>query len=211
MDFIQGFILITGVHLLAAASPGPDFVLVTQQALTNGKKTALYCSLGIALGLSIHIVYSALGLAVIITSSSALLLAIKILGGSYLTYLGVKGLLSKKAVSTKKNISKIPFISSSKSVGLGFLCNVLNPKAPLYFVSLFTVVISPATPLHYLAIYGVWMMLLQFIWFAIVSLTLSTPSVSKIFQRFGHWLDRVLGCAMVFLGLKVLLTKTSNG
>ena len=211
MDFLQGFIVITGVHLLAAASPGPDFVLVTQQALSNGKKAALYCSLGIALGLSIHIVYSALGLAVVIANSSAMLFGIKLLGGSYLTYLGIKGLLSKKAISTKNTTLKTTINSPSKSIGLGFLCNMLNPKAPLYFVALFTVVISPSTPPHHLALYGVWMMFLQFMWFAFLSHALSTPYISKIFHRFSHCLDRVLGGAMIFLGLKVLLTRTANG
>ena len=55
MDLYQGLLLITSIHLLAAAAPGPDFVLVTQQTLSNGKRAGLLCSLGIAAGLSIHI------------------------------------------------------------------------------------------------------------------------------------------------------------
>ena len=55
MDLYQGLILITSIHLLAAAAPGPDFVLVSQQTLSNGKRAGLLCSLGIALGLSVHI------------------------------------------------------------------------------------------------------------------------------------------------------------
>ena len=50
MDLAQGLIIITSVHLLAAASPGPDFVLVSQQTLSNGKRAGLLCSIGIALG-----------------------------------------------------------------------------------------------------------------------------------------------------------------
>ena len=63
MDFFQGLMLLTVVHLLAAASPGPDFVMVTQQTLTNGRNAGLLVSFGIALGLSVHILYSSLGLA----------------------------------------------------------------------------------------------------------------------------------------------------
>lgn len=58
MDLLQGLLLITSVHVLAAASPGPDFVLVSQQTLINGKKAGLMCSIGISLGLSIHIILS---------------------------------------------------------------------------------------------------------------------------------------------------------
>ena len=62
MDLISGFLIIASIHFLAAASPGPDFVLVSQLSLKYGKKTGLFVSLGITLGLSIHILYSAVGL-----------------------------------------------------------------------------------------------------------------------------------------------------
>ena len=47
MEFWHGFLLITSVHLLAAASPGPDFVLVSQQTLAKGRRPGLICSVGI--------------------------------------------------------------------------------------------------------------------------------------------------------------------
>ena len=84
MEFWHGFLLITSVHLLAAASPGPDFVLVSQQTLAKGRRTGLICSFGITLGLAVHIIYSVLGLATVIAHSQPLLTAIKWLGGSYL-------------------------------------------------------------------------------------------------------------------------------
>ena len=69
MDFWHGFAVITVVHLLAAASPGPDFAYVTRQSLVRGRRAGLLASAGIALGLSIHIVYSAAGLAAVIAHS----------------------------------------------------------------------------------------------------------------------------------------------
>lgn len=95
MEFWHGFLLITGVHLLAAASPGPDFVLVSQQTLSKGRRTGLICSLGITFGLGIHIIYSVLGLATVIAHSQPLLTTIKWLGGGYLMYLGWQGIQAK--------------------------------------------------------------------------------------------------------------------
>ena len=95
MDFWHGFWVITGIHLLAAVSPGPDFVFVSQQTLARGRRTGLVCALGIALGLGVHIAYSALGLAAVIASAAWLLTAIKIVGGGYLVWLGIKGLRAK--------------------------------------------------------------------------------------------------------------------
>ncbi|MFD2166798.1 LysE family translocator [Thalassotalea euphylliae] len=206
MDFLQGLLLITTVHLLAAASPGPDFVLVSQQTLSRGKSAGLLVSFGIALGLAVHILYSSLGLAAVIASSESLLWGIKILGGLYLIYLGVSGL---KAKPQNASIHTEPAkeMSNWKTIVMGFFCNALNPKAPIYFVALFTMVLSPDMPVYQLFVYGIWMMVLQFLWFSTVVFLLSSPKLNAKFERMGHWIDRVLGGAMVLMGLKVLTTK----
>ncbi len=209
MDLLQGLLLITSIHLLAAASPGPDFILVSQQTLSNGKKAGLMCSIGIALGLSIHIIYSALGLAAIIANSESALWAIKILGGCYLLYLGFNGLKARPDNSVSNHQPRAIKYSNKKSIGIGFLCNALNPKAPIYFVSLFTVVLSPDMPIYQIAIYGIWMMIIQLAWFSTVVMLLSRPSINQKFKKFGHWVDRVLGGAMIALGLKLILTRTN--
>ena len=214
--------LITSVHLLAAASPGPDFVLVSQQTLAKGRRTGLICSLGITLGLAVHIIYSVLGLATLIAHSQPLLTAIKWLGGSYLIYLGWQGIQAKAKkpadltvainsdvidsdtdISIKK--ASIDTSSTASILRRGFFCNVFNPKAPVYFVAIFTLVLSPDIPLWQLAIYGVWMMVLQMAWFSTVVMLLSIPAIHRRFQRFEHWIDRVLGTAMIILGLNLIL------
>lgn len=209
MDLVQGLILITSIHLLAAASPGPDFVLVSQQTLSSGKKSGFMVSIGIALGLSVHIIYSALGLAAVIASSSTALWVIKIIGGCYLLYLGFQGLRAKPAESIEavNDLTLVKKSSNLKAIFKGFLCNAFNPKAPIYFVALFTVVLSPSLPALHLVIYGLWMMILQLCWFSAVVMLLSRPGVNKKFQHAGHWIDRGLGGAMVLMGLKVLSSK----
>ncbi|WP_201599013.1 LysE family translocator [Psychrobacter vallis] len=242
MEFWHGFLLITGVHLLAAASPGPDFVLVTQQTLSKGRRTGLICSLGITFGLGIHVIYSVLGLATIIAHSQPLLTAIKWLGGGYLIYLGWQGIQAKpkkpaelansaesidargsgavvsldtlanqSVLSHQNSLTKKPSSHTKNTdsaiaiLRRGFFCNVFNPKAPVYFVAIFTLVLSPDIPLWQLAIYGVWMMVLQMAWFSTVVMLLSIPAIHRRFQRFEHWIDRVLGTAMTVLGLNLIL------
>ena len=209
MDLYQGLLLITAIHLLAAAAPGPDFVLVAQQTLCNGQRTGLLCSLGIALGLSVHILYSSFGLAAIIANSSSALWSIKILGGGYLIMLGIRGLEVKARSAEPLYGETVKERSALKTIGLGFLCNALNPKAPLYFVSLFTVVLSQDTPPQNILIYGLWMMALQLAWFSLLTILLSRPAVTRTFQAMGHWIDRIAGGAMLLLGFKVLATSAN--
>lgn len=208
MDIVHGLLVLTLVHTLAAASPGPDFVFVSQQTLANGKRTGLLCSIGIALGLSVHIGYSAFGLAAVVAHSSQLLWWVKVLGGSYLIYLGAKGLKAKPSAGQGgQGVLSSPR-SPLKIIGAGFLCNALNPKAPIYFLSLFTLVLTPDMPLYQIAVFGLWIMLIQLGWFSFVVMVLSIPSVNSKFQRAGHWIDRMLGGAMILLGVKVLMSKT---
>lgn len=208
MEFWHGFITLTLIHLLAAASPGPDFALVSRQALLQGRRAGLWVSLGIALGLGIHIAYSAAGLATLIAHSTMWMSAIKLIGGSYLLYLGYQGIRAKAQSGVIANEPAVIMdVAAHRLVGKGFLCNALNPKAPIYFLSLFTIVLSPNLPASTLVIYGVWIMLLQLFWFSLITLFFSQPTIRRRFLAISHWIDRVFGVAMVGLGLKVLLSK----
>ncbi|HKB58328.1 MAG TPA: LysE family transporter, partial [Lacunisphaera sp.] len=62
MNYWSEFLTIAVAHALAVASPGPDFALVLRQSLTHGRRTAIWSSIGVGCGISIHIVYCLLGL-----------------------------------------------------------------------------------------------------------------------------------------------------
>lgn len=207
MGFVEGLLTITLVHLLAAASPGPDFVMVTQQSLSRGRRAGILCSLGIALGLSVHIVYSSLGMAALVSESTTVLAVLKFVAAAYLIYLGVLGLRSRAQPATQPQAAEEARVSGTRLISMGFLCNALNPKAPLYFLSVFTLVLSPSMPLYQIVLYGVWMMLVQFAWFSSVALLLSKPTVKACFQRIGHWVDRLMGGVMLVFGIKLLASR----
>jgi threonine efflux protein len=208
MSFWQGFAILTAVHLLAAASPGPDFAYVTRQSLLRGRRAGVLASLGIALGLSIHIAYSAAGLAAVVAHSAAWMTAIKLVGGAYLVWLGIQGLRAgarPMAAASDPDGVMTP-ASAWRQIGGGFLCNALNPKAPIYFLALFTVVLSPDLPALTLVAYGVWIMLLQWVWFALVATVFAHRAVRDRLFSLRHWIDRAFGAAMIALGVRVLLT-----
>ncbi|WP_407334086.1 LysE family translocator [Enterovibrio sp. 27052020O] len=209
MEFYHAFFTLTLVHLLGAASPGPDFVMVSQQSLVHGRRSGLLVSLGIALGLSVHIIYSSIGLATVISDSAIVLSGMKYLAAAYLIYLGIKGIRSKAAVGDEQLV-EVKSRSAAKLIAMGFVCNALNPKAPLYFLSVFTLVVSPDMPVFELFLLGVWMMFIQLVWFSSVALVLSKPSVQAKFKRVGHWVDRVLGSVMLAFGVKLLFTSTTK-
>jgi threonine/homoserine/homoserine lactone efflux protein len=89
----------------------------------------------------------------------------------------------------------------------GFLCNALNPKAPIYFVALFTVVLPPTVPSSTIALCAVVIMTVQLFWFSLVAVFLSNSVIHQQFKRFGHWINRGFGVAMLSLGIKILVTR----
>ena len=203
MQFWQGFAVISVVHLLAAASPGPDFAFVTRQSLIHGRREGLLASVGIALGLAIHILYSAAGLAAIVAHSATWMLVLKTAGGLYLIYLGIRALLSRPQSG---DAAQAPAVEGSawRLIAAGFLCNAFNPKAPVYFLALFTVVLSPDLPASWLVAYGVWLMILQWVWFSLVATVFAHRAVRDRLMAVRHWIDRTFGVAMILLGLRVL-------
>jgi threonine/homoserine/homoserine lactone efflux protein len=85
--------------------------------------------------------------------------------------------------------------------------NGLNPKATLFFLSLFTVVINPHTPLLVQGGYGVYLAVATALWFCLVAMLFSQQRVRDSFGRLGHWFDRLMGAVLVGLGIKLAFTE----
>lgn len=204
MDLFEGLLTLTAIHFIATASPGPEFVLISKEALQNGRRAGFICLIGTMGGLLIHILYSALGLAAIISRSPEAMLAIQLLGGSYLVYLGLMGLKAKPAHLSDQATGEYKHRSGWQLFRSGFICDLLNPKAPIYYVALFTFVLSPDVPASHMVAYGIWIMLIHGSWFSAMVLLLSNPIINQTFRRTGHWIDRILGGAMIAMGVKII-------
>lgn len=191
-------------HLLAVASPGPDFAIVLRQSLTHGRRTAVWTSLGIGTGIFLHVTYSLLGLGWLIRSSTLWFSVVKYAGAAYIAWIGVQALRAKPGQNLDLGANGgVSVPSTHGAFATGFLTNALNPKATLFFISLFVMVVSPQTPKLVQAGYGLWMALATMAWFSLVAVVFTRDDVRRRFLRYGHWIDRALG--VVFLAFAVSL------
>ncbi|HKJ65527.1 MAG TPA: LysE family transporter [Desulfopila sp.] len=204
--YLGQFVTIMVVHLLAVASPGPDFAVVVKQSITHGRATALWTSLGVGTGIFLHVLYSLLGIGVIISQSLLAFTVMKFLGAAYLIFIGWKAIRTRPAGTGLYSPSGISSPSALRAYWTGFLTNGLNPKATLFFLSLFTVVIAADTPVAVQAAYGVYMAFATALWFSIISLLFGSSRVRRLFARIGHWFERMMGVALLGLGVKLLVT-----
>lgn len=189
---------------LSAVVPGADFAMVLRQSILHGRKTALFTSAGVASAILVHGTYTLLGIGLIISKSLFLFSIIKIVGVLYLLWMGISMFRAPAPEKPDFELGKTRSEpSAANAFILGFLTNLLNPKAVLFFVALFSSLVSAETLLTYKSIYVSSMSVGLFIWFALVSVFFTTPSVRGFFYRIGKWFNRVTGATLVMLAIGV--------
>jgi threonine/homoserine/homoserine lactone efflux protein len=161
-------------------------------------------SLGMCLSVCIHASYSIAGLAVVIANSTWLFSTIKYLGAAYLIYIAWQ-LLTTRELLNKDQSNPIAQMSSFTALRLGFTCNILNPKTSIFFLSIFTQVVSVDTPLIMQVSYGLIIMLAHLIWYSGVALLLSQPSILPVFNRQKQKIDKVYGFILMIIAIKLIL------
>lgn len=200
------FFTIAIAHLFAVASPGPDFAVVMRQTLRGGTRTGVWTSLGVGSAILLHVAYCLLGVALLLSQSPALFNAMKLLAAGYLFFLGVQSIRASLMLSVaKRETTQEPVLSAARAFGLGFLTNGLNPKATLFFLALFTVVIDRNTPTTIQIMYGLYLAVATFLWFALLSLILGVPRVRGVILRMGVWLERAMGAILILISLQIAL------
>lgn len=202
------FFTVALIHLLAVASPGPDFAIVVRESVAHGRRAGVFCALGVGTGIFVHVAYSLLGIGLIVSQSIVLFNALKWLAAAYLLYIGFKALRAQPAApGAVQEQTDAPARTPRGAFVTGFVTNGLNPKATLFFLSLFTVVINPHTPLLVQGGYGVYLAVATALWFCLVAMLFSQQRVRDGFARLGHWFDRLMGAVLVGLGIKLAFTE----
>jgi threonine/homoserine/homoserine lactone efflux protein len=201
------FLTIASVHLLAVASPGPDFAIVLKHSISFGRRAAIITSIGVGAAILIHVAYSLLGIGILIKTTPVLFQVFSYVAAAYLLYLGW-GAIRSPAPKTLNNVKVekvIQLISDKKAFVVGFLTNGLNPKATLFFLSVFAVAVSPDTPNVIKLAYGLYLAIATGIWFCVLSLFLSSTSATQFIGEKGYWFDRMMGGVLILLAIKLVM------
>ncbi|MDM1696669.1 LysE family transporter [Thiopseudomonas alkaliphila] len=208
------FLTVALAHFLALLSPGPDFVLVVKSAIKNDKSKAIGVAAGIASANAFYIALCLAGVGAILASSITIMIALKIIGGIFLVFLAVQALRAKKNdyadfgldTTTNKN-GHTTFV---KEFATGFMSGALNPKNLLFYLSLFTVVLTNDVNLTFKISLGVWMTMVVFAWDTAVIFLLSTKKVRNQFTKSAFYIDKVTGAILGLVGLSIVRSALSK-
>lgn len=198
---------VIAAHLLAVVSPGPDFFMVVRNSITYSRSAGIYTAIGLGIGIAVHVTYSLAGIALIISQSIILFSTIKYIGALYLIYIGIQSIRSKENTMNIQITKNVDTLNPVNAIKMGFLTNVLNPKATMFFLSLFTMVISPETPTVVLIIISSALVLNTIAWFSIVAVIISNTKVQNMYKQSQYVINTIFGALLMGLGIKIAFSK----
>lgn len=196
-------------HFIALVSPGPDFLLVVRSAVRNTKSKALGVAFGISAANGVYITLCIVGVGAVLATSLVIMTILKIVGGLFLVYVAYQAIRSKRSdysFISEENAQAKPLESNSfwKEFLTGFVSGISNPKNILFYLSLFSVVLTNEVGIWFKIGLGIWMTVLVFLWDAFIIFVLSQNQVRRVFSKMAFFVDKLAGSVLGFIGLKLV-------
>ena len=209
------------VHALAMLSPGPNVLVVTQTALADSRRAGVWTALGVATGTVLWASAALFGLGLLFAQWAWLTVAVELAGGVYLVYLGVRvwrgadrdpfsaAAAAAASLATAAAPVRIdrPKQSDVRAFRVGLLTNLTNPKALMFFGSIFAALLPTALPLPIKLAAIVIVAVNSLVWHVALACFFSARSTQSVYVRIKPWLDRAAAVLLVCLGLRLLFAR----
>lgn len=206
MSYVLVLLGVMAVHMVVLVSPGPAFLVVTQTSISRSRREGVLAALGVACAALLWSSASLLGVSLLLETTAWLYGAMKLLGGAYLVYLGVK---SWRNAGGEPRLAVGASLGSSgrRSFRVGFITNLSNPKAVIFFSSIFASLLPPQLPLWMHAA-AVGVIVFDALWWHVaLALTFSTRPAQQLYAKAKRTLDYIAGGFLVFVGTRLMLSK----
>ena len=205
---IHDFGLFLAAGILLNLTPGPDTVYILGRSIAQGRDAGVASALGICVGSIFHTCAAALGLSAILATSALAFGAIKLFGGAYLIFIGIKMILDRrKHLTLPSNFRRRTTTAAFRQ---GIFTNILNPKVALFFLAFLPQFIDPASNTKVLAflVLGFAFVTTGTIWCLVLAWFASAFSERlRTNETVAQWLNRTAGALFVFLGLRLATAK----
>ncbi|AJJ20741.1 MULTISPECIES: threonine export protein RhtC [Yersinia] len=202
------FLTVALVHLVALMSPGPDFFFVSQTAASRSRREAMMGVVGISLGIVIWAGVALMGLNLILQKMAWLHQIIMVGGGLYLCWMGWQLLKSARAkCHDNEGEVQVALPARGRTFLRGFLTNLSNPKAVIYFGSVFSLFVGDDVSAG--ARWGLFVLIVgeTFVWFSIVACVFALPVMRRGYQRLSKWIDGLAGVLFAGFGIHLILSR----
>ncbi|MFJ5438839.1 LysE family transporter [Pectobacterium brasiliense] len=202
---LETSLFVATIATLGMLSPGPDFFLVIRNAARYPRAAAMMTAFGVICGVATHMAYCVAGLAVVITTTPWLFNVLKYAGAAYLIWIGIQALFARGG--SKMDVSNLTqqSVSLKKAFLQGYLCNLLNPKATLFFLAMFTQVLNIHSGIGEKLWYAMIIWLLSLVWWPLLVVLFQSEPVRRGLAKVQKLVDKLLGTVLIALGIRVAL------
>jgi len=201
------FLTVALVHIVALLTPGPDFFFVSQTAISRSRKEAMLAVAGITLGVMVWAGIALLGLHLILEKMAWLHNIIMVGGGLYLCWMGYQMIRSALRKESTTHESQPTLVKSGQSFFKGLLTNLANPKAIIYFGSVFSLFVGDNVGGSERVGIFVLIAVETLAWFTLVACLFSLPKMRRGYQRMARWIDGMAGTLFTAFGLHLIISR----
>lgn len=191
------------LYTMLAISPGPNFLVITQAAISRSRTQALCTALGVSTASVIWASLAALGLGVVLSQFSLAQRVLQVLGGCYLLYVGVKMLLKSKT-PLDVGSSVVAEVTNWEAYRAGLMTNLANPKTLMFFTSVFASLFSGNlnANVKLAAIFVV--AAISIAWNVLTVTIFAIEKIRRVYARGKDWIDAIIGVFIIFFSLKLI-------
>lgn len=204
MGYYSVLIGIAWAHFLALMSPGPNFLVITQTAISRSRLAGICTALGVATATVVWTAFTILGLGLLLSEFGWLYGVLKLCGGAYLVYLGVRTWHGARIPLPPATTADARELGLWRSFRLGLFSNLSNPKSVVFFGSIFAALSAPDMPIWAKAA-GVGIVVFNAVWFhCVLALVFSAGPAQASYRRLKRRVDQVTGVMMALFGLRLI-------
>lgn len=204
MELILGILGVALAHLVAVVSPGPSFLVVTRTALSQSRRAGVWTAVGLGVGSVLWALAALFGLKLLFTAVPWLYAGLKLAGALYLFYLAV--MLWRHAQAPLPQTATVGSAPGSgrQALRLGLLTQLANPKAAVFFGSVFVALLPPEAPGWLPALLLAIIFATEFAWYGFIALAFSTLRLRRAYAGIKAWIDRAAGLILGALGVRLI-------
>jgi len=185
-------------HLFAVMSPGPDTAIIIREVSLNKRRGGIFCALGIGVGILIHCYLAIFGISTLLLSNNIAGDLISMFGSFYLIFLGISSFKSESKKSKKSQFMSNSFIN-------GFITNIFNIKAFVFFISLFSIILNEDISSIGKIFIPLYFAMATSIWFSFLTIVLTHENIQKRWEPVQEIINKIAGSILITLGCLILI------
>jgi len=195
---LVSFLAVSAVLIVV---PGPDMALVARYALMGGRRAALVASIGVSTGLTIWTLAASVGLAALLRQSEPAFVALKVVGVSYLVFLGIQAL--RAAWRPRETGATMPHARAHHAFRQGLLSNLGNPKIAVFFTSFLPQFTSAGASFLSLLVLGLLFCAMTFVWLVAYGTVVAKAGDVLRRPRVRRVLEGLTGAVLLAFGVRL--------